>query len=155
MEIKSFIFLVHATALKNTRKTIWFILRLKNYSPYKWNSCGGLKAIDFLLGIQMDYTKHQSFLCFWDSRDNKQHYARKLVVLNRNFCPERLNIRHVPLVDQKNRPTPTHIKLDLFKNFVKALNQFGRDFSYLQQNFSTNVKAKLTAGVFIGPKFKN
>ena len=45
-----------------------------------------------------------------------------------------------------------HIKLGLFKSFVKVIDQDGRGFRYLQQKFSAQSKAKLKAGIFIGPE---
>ena len=47
-----------------------------------------------------------------------------------------------------------HIKLGLFKNFVKAINQDCCGFRYLQQKFSAKSEAKLKAGIFIGPKIR-
>ena len=42
-----------------------------------------------------------------------------------------------------------HIKLGLFKNFVKVMDQDGSGFRYLQENFPTKTDEKLKAGVFI------
>ena len=60
---KPSIFLVHATALKETHTTMEIILRLINNSAYNLNICGNQKVIDFLLGMQMSLIKHQCFLC--------------------------------------------------------------------------------------------
>ena len=99
----------------------------------------------------MGYTRHQCFLCLWDSRDDEQHYIKKDWPLRGTFAPERFNIRHVPLVDPKKiYLPPLHIKLDLFNNFVKAINQVGCGFMYLQQKFSAKFETKLKAGIFIG-----
>ena len=65
---KPSISLVHATALKETHKTMELILHLINYSAYNWNICGDLKVISLLLGMQMGYTKHQCFLCLGQLR---------------------------------------------------------------------------------------
>ena len=71
-------FLVLVTALKETHKTMKLILRLINYSAYNWNICGDLKVSGLRLGMKMGYTKHQCFLCLWDSRDDEQTYQKKL-----------------------------------------------------------------------------
>ena len=47
-----------------------------------------------------------------------------------------------------------HIKLDLFKSFVKVIDQNGTSFRYLQQKFSAKSKEKLKDGIFIGPKIR-
>ena len=44
-----------------------------------------------------------------------------------------------------------HIKLELFKNFVKAKNQDGCGFRCLQK-FSAKTEAKPKAGIFIEPE---
>ena len=50
---------------------------LIKYLIYNWNICRDLKVISFILGLRTGYTKHQCFLCRWDSQDNKQHYIWK------------------------------------------------------------------------------
>ena len=47
-----------------------------------------------------------------------------------------------------------HIKLGLFKNFVKAIDQDGCRFRYLPQKFSAKSEAKLKASIFIGPEIR-
>ena len=46
------------------------------------------------------------------------------------------------------------IKLGLFKNFVKAIDQDGCDFKCLQQKFLVKSEAKLKAGIFIEPEIR-
>ena len=114
--------LVHVTALKKSHEIIELILRLINYSACNWNICGDLKVIGLLLGMQIGYTKHQCFLCLWDSRNDEQPYIKKDWPLRETFVSGRFNIHHVPLDEPKeiNLP-PMHIKSGLFKNFVKAI----------------------------------
>ena len=47
-------------------------------------------------------------------------------------------------------PPPLHIKLGLFKQFVKALNKDSPVFSFLQLTFPSLSNAKIKEGVFIG-----
>ena len=51
------------------------VLHLIKYSIYNWIICKDLKVIGLLLGLQIVYTKHQFFLCRWDSRGDKLHYV--------------------------------------------------------------------------------
>ena len=105
--------------------------------------------------MQMGYTKHQCFLCHWDSRDDIHHYQRKEWPKRTEFIPGRFNVQHVPLVDpQKIYLPPLHIKLGLFKNFVKAMDPCGSGFCYLQQKFPNKSAAKTKAGVFVGPDIR-
>ena len=80
---KPFIPLVHAIALKESHETMELILRLTNYSASNWNICGGLKAIGFLLGMQMGYTKHQCF--FWTPATMSNIISKILAFSNRKF----------------------------------------------------------------------
>ena len=50
---------------------------------------------------------------------------------------------------------PLHIKLGLFKQFVKSLDKNSDAFQYLQNLFPKISEAKIKAGVFIGPQIKN
>ena len=49
---------------------------------------------------------------------------------------------------------PLHIKLGLFKQFVKALNKDSPVFSFLQSTFPSLSNAKIKEGVFIGPQIR-
>ena len=49
--------------------------------------------------MQMGFTKHQSFLCQWGSRDVSRHYNQKEWPARKEFVPGRFNVQHVPLVD--------------------------------------------------------
>ena len=144
------ILLIHAAALNETHKTIELILRSINYSPYNWNISCDLKVIGLLLGMQIGYTKHQRFLCFWDSRDDEQHYIKKNWPLCEAFVPE---IHHIPQVDPKKIYLPP-MQIGLFKNFVNVTDQDDCGFRYLQQKLSAKSEAKLKAGIFIRPEIR-
>ena len=132
------------------------ILQLIKYSEYKWSICEDLKVIGLLLGMQMGYTKHQCFLCQWDSRDDSHHYNQKEWPARKEFVPGRFNVQLAPLVDpQKIYLPPLHIKLGLFKNFVKAMDSTGNGISYLRQKFPSKSEVKVKAVVFIGPEIRN
>ena len=146
--------LAHAVGLKETYQSMDKILCLIKYSEYKWNICGDLKVIGLLLGLQTGYTKHQCFLCLWNSRDDEHHYDQKVWPKRSDFTPGRYNVKYIPLVNpQKIYLPPLHIKLGLFKNFVKAMNQNGEGFKYLSELFAkTKSEAKIKAGIFNGPE---
>ena len=73
--------IAHASGLQETYETRELVLHLIKYSIYNWNICIDFKIIGLLLGSQMGGTKHQCFLCRWDSRDEKQHYILKRLEL--------------------------------------------------------------------------
>ena len=46
---------------------------------------------------------------------------------------------------------PLHIKLGLFKNFVKVMNKSGEGFNYIMQLFPKIRAAKINERIFVGP----
>ena len=62
---------------------------------------------------------------------------------------------HKPLVkrDRICLP-PLHIKLGLFKQFVKALDKESYTFAYLAEKFPSLSQAKIKEGIFIGPEIR-
>ena len=51
-------------------------------------------------------------------------------------------------------PPSLHVKLGLFKQFVKALKKDSPVFSFLQSTFPSSSNAKIKEGVFIGPQIR-
>ena len=103
----------------------------------------------------MGYMKHQCFLFQWDSKDDSRHYNQKEWLVRKKFVLGRFNNQHVPLIDpQKIYLPPLHIKLGLFKNFVKAMDSTGNGILYLKQKFLRKSEAKVKAKVFIGPEIR-
>ncbi|GFW59350.1 exportin-7 [Trichonephila clavipes] len=89
-----------------------------------------------ILGQQSGYTKLPSFLCEWDSRDRKQHYAKQMWPIRTALIPGVKNVERQSLVDPKKILfPPLHIKLGLMKQFVKALDKEGECFKYLCEQF--------------------
>ena len=88
----------------------------------------------------MGYTKHQCFLCQWDSRNDNRHYNQKEWPARKEFVPGRFNVQRVPLVDpQKIYLPPLHIKLGSFKNFVRAMKSTGNGILYLRQKLLESI----------------
>ena len=86
--------------------------------------------ISLLFGLQLGNTKHHCFLCQWNSRDDKLYYIQKNWPASERFIPGRFNVYHFPLVDSaKICLLQMQMKVDLFKNFVKATDQDGSGFA--------------------------
>ena len=95
-----------------------------------------LKMVNFLLGQQEGHTKYPCFLCYWDSRVNKEHWVGKEWPPRNTIKPGEKNIVNNPLVDWKNIIlSPLHIKLELMKQFVKALDRSGDCLDTFAQPF--------------------
>ena len=94
------------------------------------------------------------FLCLWDSRDDKHHYMQKDWPLRAHHVIGKHNVQRKALVDRnKIYLPPLHIKLELVKNFVKAMDFGGTGFKCIQEKFgAVSTRAKLKAGIFVGPQ---
>lgn len=145
----------HAVNMKETYETMALLLNLIKYNEHRWKICSDLKVVAMLAGLQQGYTKYMCFLCKWDSRARNQHYIRQDWPERTNFTIGVANVKYKPLVDQEQIILPPlHIKLGLFKNFVKALQKDGPAFQYLKSIFPNLSDAKIKEGVFVGPQIK-
>ena len=108
-----------------------------------------------IIGQQSGFTKFPCFLCFWDSRDRKNHYVKKNWPARECIETGSRNVINKPLVEPaKMLLPPLHIKLGLMKQFVKALDKEGKCFAYLIERFPALSSAKLKEGVFDGPQIR-
>ena len=97
------------------------------------------------------YTKHLCFLCYWDSRDKSQHWVKdvwpasnSLKTGNKNIIIESLVVPETIIFP------PLHIKLELTKQFVKALDFYVDCFQHICYTFPGLGEQKLKGGIFNG-----
>ncbi|GBO31470.1 hypothetical protein AVEN_239510-1 [Araneus ventricosus] len=104
------------------------------YSKHSWHIRAALKVIAVLVGLQAGYTKF--FFAFCDSRTvgtEKKHYIKKMWPKRQFLISGVKNEENEPLfASEKILLPPLHIKLDLMKNFVKAMDCGGSGFQYLR-----------------------
>ena len=67
----------HSVTLKKNYENIKVVLERLKYCVHQWLICVDLKMVNFLLGQQGGHTKYPCFLCYWDSRANKEYWVRK------------------------------------------------------------------------------
>ena len=147
--------IAYLTTMKETFQNLQFMLEKICYSEHNWLICADLKVIAILTGLQLDYTKYCCFLCLWDSRARSEHYVRKQWPPRLVSHPGQHNIANISLVPQeKIILPPLHIKLGLFKQFVKAFNKELPVFQILQKVFPNLSEAKIKEGVFFGPQIR-
>ena len=80
--------------------------------------------VKFLLGQQGGYTKYPCFLCLWDNRAKERHWTQKTWQERKKFQISGEKIIHEPLVPRdKIILPPLHIKLELMKQYVEALDR--------------------------------
>ena len=72
------IFLVHATARKETCETIELILPLINYSAFNWNICGNLKVKAFFLACRWVISSIHSFCVFGTAATMSNIISKKI-----------------------------------------------------------------------------
>ena len=92
-------------------------------------------------------------MCEWDSRDKKNHYIKKEWPKRESLTLGLKNVVHPSLVNSDIIILPSlHIKLGLFKNFVKTLDKNGAGFYYLKEKFPRVSDSKIKEGIFVGPQ---
>jgi hypothetical protein len=145
----------YSKVMKETYDNLKFLLEKLQYNKYCWVICCDLKVVALLTGLQLGYTKYCCFLCEWDSRDKKNHYINKQWPQRVSTAIGNKNVQHSALVPSKNIILPPlHIKLGLFKNFVKAMDKDNSaGFLYLKDKFP-NIPAKIKEGIFVGPQIR-
>ena len=134
----------HAVHTKETYKNLKHLLNKLEYSKYGWHICGDLKVVSLLMGLQLGYTKYCCFLCEWDSRAKTFYYLKRDWPQRKSLKVRAKNVQHpTPAEWHKILLPPLHIKLDLMKNFVKAMDRAGSAFKYLAEKFPQLSEAKI------------
>ncbi|GBM86163.1 hypothetical protein AVEN_48177-1 [Araneus ventricosus] len=87
----------YSTNTKETYEVMSAILKLIEFTVFKWNICGNLKVIGILTGMQKGYTKFCCFLCEWDSRDKKITTSIKSCLQEKNsfLAPKTYHMNHL------------------------------------------------------------
>ena len=131
------------------------LLEKIQYDKYCWIICCDLKVIALLMGLQLGYNKFCCFLCEWDSRDKKKHYIKKEWPKHESLMPGQKNVLHPSLVNSDMIILPSlHIRLGLYKTFVKALDKSGAGFHYLKEKFPRVSDSKIKEGIFVDPQIR-
>ena len=146
----------HLVHNKESYENKKILIEAINYDKFKWQICGDLKGIALLLGLQQGFTKYCCFICEWDSRARSLHYSRKDWPARKSLEPGVMNVKNQPLVGLSTILLPAmHLKLDLTKNSVKAINQEEAAFAYLRGKFPRLSEEKLKERIFIGPQIRD
>jgi hypothetical protein len=81
-----------------------------------------LQLVSLLMGLQLGYTKYCCFLCNLNSRAKTLHYLKIDWPQRISLKVGEKNVQHPALAEwHKILLPPLHIKLDLMKNFIKAI----------------------------------
>ena len=113
----------YLTTLKENYENLSNIMGSIQYACHQWYICADLKVVVLITGLQTRYTNYCCFLCLWDLRATARHYVYKEWSHREAMEPGRHNVRNRPLVPKRKvLLPPLHIKLGVFKQFVKALS---------------------------------
>lgn len=147
--------LAHAVNIKESYESMEKVLDVIQYDKQKWKICADLKVVALVTGLQPGFTKFNCFLCKWDSRAKSLHYIQKDWPKRLEFNIGQDNVKNKPLVNKDMIILPPlHIKLGLFKNFIKALKNNQAVFLYLKSIFPYLSDAKISEGIFVGPEIR-
>ena len=106
------------------------------------------------MGMQAGYTQYNCFLCQWRSRDTNQYSITGCVERDQHL-PGYQNILIAPLIEKADiLLPPLHVKLGLYKNFIKLLKSNQLEKERLRVLFPKLSDAKLNAGVLNGPDIR-
>lgn len=143
----------YAVGYKEEYDTVDTILKLIQYRRFNFKIVADYKLIGILMGLQGGAVKYSCYLCLFDSRDRNAHCVRESWPIRNQYTPGVHNMKGRPLVTaERIIPPPLHIKLGLFKNFVKTFKTGSPALEYLFQLFPKYSKWKITEGVFNGPQ---
>ena len=136
---------------KETRALLKSVLEILHYDQFNWQICGDFKIIGILMGLQSGFVKHGCFICEWDSRD-KEQYTKVNWPIGAEYSPGVKNIKYEPLVPNTSiLIPPLHIKVGLYKKFLKALDKESSAIDHLHNIFPKLSDAKIYAGILNGP----
>ena len=147
---KAICYVAHSEHLKEFNESIEILFNALQYSYYKWKICGDLKIISILMGTQEDLPNTAAFSVYEIIMLLQCTMSKDIGHKNPGF----VNIQSIPLVNPKDVfIPPLCIKLELIKNFVKALGKSNSNgFAFFCNRFSRINKAKMKEGIFVGPK---
>ena len=84
--------IAHSVQIKEDRESVKILLELIQYNDHDWDVYGDFKMITFLLRLQVGFTKHSCFLCWWNNRVDEQHYFVKNWPACKDLTPDSHNV---------------------------------------------------------------
>jgi hypothetical protein len=141
---------------KESYDNVKYMLDHIRYNEHNWDVIGDCKMICFLTGMQQGYTKYSCFMCMWDSRDDSNHYTKKVWPARDETVLGKHNMKHPALVpNDKILLGPLHLKLGYGKQLIKCL--FKHDspaYWVIRAMFPAISDAKVSGGIFTGPQIR-
>ena len=146
----------HSVTMKEEYGNSKLIVERLKYSDHQWLICVDLKMVKFLLGQHGGYTKDPCFLCYWDSRADKNQWVRKEWLSRHRLIPGEKNVINEPRVDRKNIILPPlHIKLGIRNILLKLLIAMVIVFITYVQPFRGLVMRRKRQGYSTDPRLEH
>ena len=124
------------------------------YSERKWLIRADLKVIAILTELQLGYTKYCCFFTYGTREQEVNIMSENSGLPDWYRSPVSTTLQTWHWFHKKIIHPPLHIKLGLFKQFVKAFNKKSLMFQFLQKNSPNWSEAKIKEGVFVGPQIQ-
>ena len=113
--------LAYCKGKKECYNLMRMVLSKINYNEYLWEICADFKVISILLGMQLGFVQYGCFVCQWRSW-SKEQYKTVNWPLRDEIKAGHQNIINEPLITKdKTLLPPLHVKLGIYKNFLKAI----------------------------------
>ena len=143
------IILLYSPHCRENRTSIERCLQLIKYRDLNWMVIADLKIVTILLGLTAGNSKYPCHLCEFDSRASESKKFENQFKSRQQYKVSEKNVKYPPMIE----PTriiipPLHVKLGLYKQLVKSLNESAK--GYLPDLFKLSDE-KLKEGVFTGP----
>ena len=136
--------------MKETYENLKQLLNKLGYSKYGWHSCGDLRVVSLLMGLQLGCTNYCCFVCEWDRRAKTLHYVKRYWPQRKSLKVGEKYVQHPAMAEwHKILLPPLRIELCLMENFVKAMDRTGSAFKYLAEKFPRLSEAKIKEGCFL------
>lgn len=138
----------YSTETSETYDVLKKIITDIKYHDHEWKVCCDLKVVAILQGMQSGYTKHNCFLCDWDSRYTQScQYLKRDWHMRDEHVPGELNVKKEEIVKKERiLLPPLHIKLGIVKNFLKHVYPEKRVAECLHKIFPRLSVLKLKGG---------
>lgn len=147
--------ITHSVHLHKSYENKNLLLHVIYYETYSSKTCGDLKLIEMLIGMQPGFKEQYCFLRRCDSWATDENYIKSSWPPRALYQLGLCSI-NTPLVDSRNvLLPPLHILLGLMKHFIETFGRRNsRGVQYIKEKFPKITYAKLKESIFVRPQIR-
>ena len=101
----------HSMHSKEPYENMKILMEAISYDTFKWQTCGDLKVIALVLGLQQGFTKYCCFICEWESIAQSLHYSIKDWPARKSLEPGIINVENQLVEPSKILLPSMHLSL--------------------------------------------